>query len=354
MTCCIIVPFFSFLLLASAADGQLVETERVAEYNARKHTWPPQENEYIPDTAGWRAFKALRFRQIERIENLGDKYNGYMSAVYSALVAPNFTENGWGLTRAPQGLVDKYVENLDKLVAKGIENLPTETMTECIEGKDRPVFVDQGRLNSRALRELKPILEAWSGVKLVENNAYGLRIYRNESNLHMHVDKSETHVISCILHIGHDADSDPWPIVIEDFQGKTNEVILESGDMLLYESSKCIHGRPQHFRGSWYTSVFVHYYPLNWPGAQFNMDTHYRIPPSWTETKPPEEGLEELVVIETAVKEPNCKDDWCDLENSLKWSGPAEYGKSLSAGGVVTNLQIPPDVETGNGGKDEL
>jgi predicted 2-oxoglutarate/Fe(II)-dependent dioxygenase YbiX len=76
-------------------------------------------------------------------------------------------------------------------------------------------------------------------------------VYRNNSSLHMHVDKVKTHVISCILHVDHSEDSEPWPIFIEDFQGNTNEVVLESGDLMFYESSKCIHGRPRKFKGSW-------------------------------------------------------------------------------------------------------
>ncbi len=113
---------------------------------------------------------------------------------------------------------------------------------------------------------LQPFHEEWSGVPLVPANAYGLRIYRNGSHLNMHVDKCESHIISSILHVDHDndPDSEPWPIVIEDFQGNTNEVYLESGDMLFYESSKCVHGRPRRFTGKWYSSIFLHYYPADW------------------------------------------------------------------------------------------
>lgn len=39
----------------------------------------------------------------------------------------------------------------------------------------------------------------------------------------MHVDKIEDHVISAILHVGHEYDdeSEPWPLVIESFDGTT-------------------------------------------------------------------------------------------------------------------------------------
>ena len=56
-------------------------------------------------------------------------------------------------------------------------------------------------------------------VPLIGNNAYGFRLYRNQSTLQMHVDKPETHVISFILHIDSSPDAKPWPILIEDYYG---------------------------------------------------------------------------------------------------------------------------------------
>uniref|UniRef100_A0A7S1ZC40 Uncharacterized protein n=1 Tax=Trieres chinensis TaxID=1514140 RepID=A0A7S1ZC40_TRICV len=259
-----------------------------------------------------------------------------MSTLHSGLLCPNFTENGWGLTRAPQGLVDDLRRSLHRGLAG---DLPEETLTQCIEGENRPKMIKQYELNARALRELKHIHEAWAGRKLVGNNAYGLRVYRNESGLNMHIDKTETHIISSILHVDHDPMGDPWPIVIEDYQGNLNEVYLEPGDMLLYESSKCFHGRPKPFNGLWYSSLFIHYYPEDWPAGKIKMDAHYRVPPSWHKQMPKEDGLEDFVVIETSVKEPQCEHGWCGMKNTVKWSGPAEgYGKVLSAGGKVSTL----------------
>ena len=207
--------------------------------------------------------------------------------------------------------------------------------------------------------------EEWSGIELVGATAYGLRLYQNNSRLLMHVDKSSTHVISCILHIDHSEDSEPWPIVIEDFQGNTNEVILENGDMLFYEvrvisnwsffkftliavlwltalnpsfinqSSKCFHGRPKPFKGSWYSSIFVHYYPkFDWVGPDRNKETHYAIPKHWGE-RPADtyaDNLEDLVMVGTSMKEPKCEDVWCGLKDSVKWYGPAIEGEIITTG----------------------
>jgi hypothetical protein len=108
----------------------------------------------------------------------------------------------------------------------------------------------------------------------------------------MHVDRISTHVISSIVHIGHQVsaaflplssraqvaqrnralipgplgpvvatatlpmqytnDSKPWPIQIEDHEGTLHSVNLEPGQMLFYESAKCLHGRMQVLDGKYY------------------------------------------------------------------------------------------------------
>jgi len=51
-------------------------------------------------------------------------------------------------------------------------------------------------------------------------------------NTHFYV-QIETHVISSIVHIGHeyDNDDDPWPIEIEDHNGELHSVNLEAGQV---------------------------------------------------------------------------------------------------------------------------
>ncbi len=63
-----------------------------------------------------------------------------------------------------------------------------------------PNFIDTHALNDRAMEELRPILEEWAGIPLLNGQAYGIRVYKNGSALVNHVDRSETHVISCIFH----------------------------------------------------------------------------------------------------------------------------------------------------------
>lgn len=78
----------------------------------------------------------------------------------------------------------------------------------------RPWFIDRPDLMTRVLKELQHFPEAWAGMELTPHVAYGFRLYRNESNLYMHVDRPKTHVISFILHIDSSEDADPWPILV--------------------------------------------------------------------------------------------------------------------------------------------
>ena len=87
----------------TVARGQLIEGERVDEYHKRGHVWPPQSTEYIPNTSGWKEIFERRFNQIDYSdEEAGNKYQAYLTSIYSGLISPSFTEKGWTLAKAPK------------------------------------------------------------------------------------------------------------------------------------------------------------------------------------------------------------------------------------------------------------
>ena len=160
-----------------------------------------------------------------------------------------------------------------------------------------------------------------------------MRVYRNQSQLLMHVDNPETHVISSILHIGSSEDAQEWPLVLEDYAGNTVEVHLTPGDLLLYESSRLLHGRPTVFQGSWYTSLFIHYKPDGyWEPGTVAMDEMVRVlPPDWSKPTVPLEtsnastpAIPPLSMFGMGVEEKACG-GWCDGVNGrrLLVRGPA-------------------------------
>ncbi len=52
-----------------------------------------------------------------------------------------------------------------------------------------------------------------------------------------------------------------WPLLLVDLKGEKKEVLLQPGQMLLYESAKVPHGRQRPLNGTFYDNVFVHFRP---------------------------------------------------------------------------------------------
>mmetsp|Transcript_12344 Transcript_12344/g.20908 ORF Transcript_12344/g.20908 Transcript_12344/m.20908 type:complete len:123 (+) Transcript_12344:58-426(+) len=104
----------------------------------------------------------------------------------------------------------------------------------------------------------------------------------------------------------------------------------------MYESSKCLHGRPRRFHGTYYSSLFLHYAPIDW-NKEGRLDNHFRVPPLWYE-KSIRDDPERLQVVKTSLKEPQCPHEWCGLENAITVSGPVDYGKVLLPNGGVESL----------------
>lgn len=216
-----------------------------------------------------------------------------------------------------------------------------------------------------------PIHESWIGVniELVPKICLWLTYIAMHpicSYIMIKINPTDTHVISSILHIGHSTgnDDEPWPLVLEDLHGNTNEIYLEPGDLLLYESSKCRHGRPKKFNGEYYSSLFSHYYPKYWNHEERQLDIHYRIPSSeiWREAastttkggkeEEKESGVAEIndmSLISLCVKEPQCEHEWCRLKDAKKWYGPGpEYGQVLSGDGKIVLFDDIPVEESFN------
>jgi hypothetical protein len=83
-----------------------------------------------------------------------------------------------------------------------------------------------------------------------------------------------------------------------------------------------------------------------------NDEIHYAVPEHWRQVKPPMEGMDELVMVGTSFKEPNCKNLLCSLdetnaqsEHLVNWHGPAPMGKIVSAGWDPVTMTPPKEWE---------
>ena len=114
---------------------------------------------------------------------------------------------------------------------------------------------------------LFPIHREFAGVNIVPSFVYGIRSYLRGATLTNHVDRVETHHVSSIIVVDKDLRcgcqnrefGDDWALDIQDHQGNWHKIYAEPGDMILYESAICQHGRVDSFQGNFYRNFYVHY-----------------------------------------------------------------------------------------------
>jgi len=268
-----------------ANAGSMPEQERVARWREKYVSWPSPM--FDSESPGFRALMEAREAEIMQIPGSHERWENWMQFM-QARILPTFTPRGFDVVKAPSGLHAALRDVLH--TGLSVEDPPLEQgMLNGIYNTAslRPYFVPIPEdLDRRMRAELLPIHEEWAGgIDLVATSVYGMRAYRNQSSLSFHNDKVNTHVISSILHIDHEYDnaSEPWFIEIEDHSsGELVKVDLKPGEMLLYESAKCLHGRASLLKGKYYSSVFLHYKPVQgWPWRM--VDTVVAVPPHWNE-----------------------------------------------------------------------
>lgn len=142
ISCSFALLFICLVWNSLPVSAQLIESERLAEYERRHYVWPPMASEYKPATPGWKALMEERFAQVAEIDtDSGDRYEGYMQTISAALIAPNFTEHGFGLARCP----DDLIQALRKGIRDGLEQdeLDEEPYDEAIDAPNPPWFINR-------------------------------------------------------------------------------------------------------------------------------------------------------------------------------------------------------------------
>ena len=272
------------LIIVALSLARPTEQERVKLWYEAGNHWPPTWQE---ETDGMKRLMEHREKEIMAIPGADERWENWMQYTQSRLV-PKFTPKGFLVTKTPKAVAEKLKNVVDSCIAR-FDSLETEGDVNAIYSPEdlRPKFCNIGSLANEVMSDLQGVHEGWvNGMKLVPTSAYGVRLYQNGSSLVMHYDKMHTHVSSSIVHIAHEYDDpkEQWPIQIEDHDGALHSVNLKPGQMLFYESAKCLHGRMKTFRGKYYGSIFVHYKPVD--KSIWNYDVEQviaAVPPHWNE-----------------------------------------------------------------------
>lgn len=286
----IVIVVYLTSVIGVALGARPTEEERVKLWR-QKNTWPPNWQYESPQKKA--VMKAREDEIMTQLIGQDERWENWLQFTQSRLV-PSFTEFGFEVVQTPPHIHAKLLE-----AAKfegDFESLPSEGKIDVIYSPNHmePKFVKIWEAGYNAMVEMTEMHERWAGgMKLQPTSAYGMRLYQNESSLVMHYDRIETHVISSIVHLMHeyDDDNEPWPIQIEDHDGNMHSVNLEPGQMLHYESAKCLHGRMRKLKGKYYGSLFIHYKPVDrtiWPYSI--EDVIASVPPHWRKGTTVERG----------------------------------------------------------------
>lgn len=191
---------------------------------------------------------------------------------------PRVTEKGfvvvkvppteWGIIQDCYNLLQpqKKIENWD-----GVKDW-IKTDDESGLGSEIMSFDHLNTLRDLIHKSLQPLHETWSNQPLEPTSLYGIRSYNRGASLINHTDTVATHHISSIIIVDKDLSCgcsrkklpEDWPLHIQSHDGKWHEIYANPGDMILYESAVCSHGRPTPFKGSFYRNFYVHYKFKDW------------------------------------------------------------------------------------------
>lgn len=328
---------------SSAYGGSVaspLESQRRLEgYMNRGYEWPVQE--FVPNTPGWKKLMEDRLGQIATIEDPSERFKGYTATMYSGMVIQNYTEHGFARTR----ISDSLLKELQQGIVDGFEDRRNEGYTPSITG-NQAWHIQRDDLTAKVEEELHYKLEEWGGIDLDLTYVYGLRLFRNTTTIKMHLDKKGSHSMGYILHVGasddYQPEEDSWPFLIEDFHGRTHEITMVPGDLILFEAAKLVHGRPHKLNASWYCNVVGHYYPRDdaWASMNHVEEAEYAVPPKWANEPTTMDSTDAVESIEFrgGLREPGCYDGWCRStgDDLVRWKGPSgTHNHWIDANGEV-------------------
>lgn len=191
-----------------------------------------------------------------------NKLNYVMKSFSSVGDLPRCTENGFKVVRCPHETWN-IIKEVYQLLKSSNQAEYFNGIEDLINGENRPELLSLDPipyLRRLIHNNLLEIHEKWSNQELSPTFIYGIRSYLKDSTLKSHTDRIATHHISAIIIVDKDLDGqEDWPLDIQDHAGNWHKVYAQPGDMILYESAICEHGRLEPFKGNFFRNFYVHY-----------------------------------------------------------------------------------------------
>jgi len=72
------------------------------------------------------------------------------------------------------------------------------------------------------------------------------------------VRSQDTHALSLVLNVAQHGLREPWPLVVDSMNGSKHAAYLQPGELVFYESARCLHGRETFYQGAEFVNLFAH------------------------------------------------------------------------------------------------
>ena len=131
----------------------------------------------------------------------------------------------------------------------GKENYSTQKsyLQDINQYPDKVAFIKEAMLE---------IHQEWCGRNLKPAVVYGVRSYSDNTIFNAHFDRQDTHHIASSITLGKDA---PWNLNIQDHDKQWWGVDVEPGQMIMFESGCCMHGRLDKYQGTYFDNLYTHF-----------------------------------------------------------------------------------------------
>lgn len=164
------------------------------------------------------------------------------------------TEKGFQVVDVPPAVYSILTEFYDRSKLQeenypGKENYSTQKsyLQDINQYPDKVAFIKEAMLE---------IHQEWCGRNLKPAVVYGVRSYSDNTIFNAHFDRQDTHHIASSITLGKDA---PWNLNIQDHDKQWWAVDVEPGQMIMFESGCCMHGRLDKYQGTYFDNLYTHF-----------------------------------------------------------------------------------------------
>jgi len=189
-----------------------------------------------------------------------------------------FKKNGYVVIRkvlTPQTIqllkTEFYMLRKNDMISKGY---PEDTKYISDDGQVKNSFWWYGAYCFESLMVvLQKRIEDIIGKELYPCYTYA-RIMHKGADMAKHKDRPSCQYSGTIC-IDQDPDNE-YPIYIENYKGKVTSVVLQPGDMIVYNGTELNHWR-EEYKGKEHTQAFIHYVDKNGPYADYKFDKRFAL-----------------------------------------------------------------------------